>query len=338
MYTFLHLVKVPEINSMTEKHFIRSGIRTIKIEREALEIIETRIDNSFVKACELIRSCQGRVIVNGVGKSGHIGRKIAATLASTGTPAFFVHPGEASHGDFGMITNKDVVIAISNSGNTGELVNLLPMIKRLGCPLVSLTGKPGSPIAKSADVNLDVSVPREACPHNLAPTSSTAAAMAMGDALAIALLEDRGFSEEDFAFSHPAGNLGKQLSLHVSDVMRTGKDIPCISESADLQEALAEISNKSLGMTVVADDLNRAVGIFTDGDLRRCITQQIDTTSTQVNAVMTKNPKTVDTDDLAARALNIMESHKITSLVVTNEKQHIDGVIHLHDILRAGLI
>ena len=323
---------------MKDQRYIESGMRTIKIEREALEIIETRISETFSKACEIIRSCKGRTIVIGVGKSGHIGRKIAATFASTGTPAFYVHPGEASHGDFGMITNNDVVIAISNSGNTAELVNLLPMIKRLGCPLVSITGKTGSTIAASADVNLDVSVPREACPHNLAPTSSTAAALAMGDALAIALLEARGFSEEDFALSHPSGNLGKQLSLRVADVMRTDSELPLVSESASLQEALAEISQKSLGMTIVTNKDQYALGIFTDGDLRRCITQKIDIHATQVTEVMTPNPKKVAKNDLAAKALNMMETHKITSLIVSEDGQKIDGVIHLHDILRAGLI
>ena len=317
--------------------FIESGLRTIKMEVEAVGLLSSRVDQQFRIACETILACQGRVIVTGMGKSGHIGNKIAATLASTGTPAFFVHPGEASHGDLGMITKTDVVIAISNSGNTNEIVTLLPLIARLGIPLISMTGDEQSQLAKAACANLDVSVTIEACPLNLAPTTSTTVTLVMGDALAIALLEARGFNAEDFAFSHPSGALGRKLLLRVKDIMHEGDQIPVVSAGKTLQDALIEMTQKGLGMTTIMSDDAKLVGIFTDGDLRRIIDLKVDLATTSVSDVMSANPKTIPQNMLAAEALTIMEKASITALIV-EEEDHITGVLHLHDILRAGVI
>ena len=317
--------------------FIESGLRTIKMEVEAVGLLSSRVDQQFSIACETILACQGRVIVTGMGKSGHIGNKIAATLASTGTPAFFVHPGEASHGDLGMITKADVVIAISNSGNTNEIVTLLPLIARLGIPLISMTGDKHSQLAKAAGTNLDVSVTIEACPLNLAPTTSTTVTLVMGDALAIALLEARGFNAEDFAFSHPSGALGRKLLLRVKDIMHKGDQIPVVNADKTLQDALIEMTQKGLGMTTIMSDDAKLVGIFTDGDLRRIIDLKIDFATTSISDVMSANPKTIPQNMLAAEALTIMETASITALIV-EEKDHIAGVLHLHDILRAGVI
>jgi arabinose-5-phosphate isomerase len=317
--------------------FIESGLRTIKMEVEAVGLLSSRVDQQFSIACETILACQGRVIVTGMGKSGHIGNKIAATLASTGTPAFFVHPGEASHGDLGMITKADVVIAISNSGNTNEIVTLLPLIARLGIPLISMTGDKHSQLAKAAGANLDVSVTIEACPLNLAPTTSTTVTLVMGDALAIALLEARGFNAEDFAFSHPSGALGRKLLLRVKDIMHEGDQIPVVTADKTLQDALIEMTQKGLGMTTIMSDDAKLVGIFTDGDLRRIIDLKVDFATTSVSDVMSADPKTVPQNMLAAEALTIMEKASITALIV-EEEDHITGVLHLHDILRAGVI
>ena len=317
--------------------FIESGLRTIKMEVEAVGLLSSRVDQQFSIACETILACQGRVIVTGMGKSGHIGNKIAATLASTGTPAFFVHPGEASHGDLGMITKTDVVIAISNSGNTNEIVTLLPLIARLGIPLISMTGDEQSQLAKAACANLDVSVTIEACPLNLAPTTSTTVTLVMGDALAISLLEARGFNAEDFAFSHPSGALGRKLLLRVKDIMHEGDQIPVVTADKTLQDALIEMTQKGLGMTTIMSDDAKLVGIFTDGDLRRIIDLKVDFATTSVSDVMSADPKTIPQNMLAAEALTIMEKASITALIV-EEEDHIIGVLHLHDILRAGVI
>lgn len=317
---------------------IQAGRRTVSMEAAAVAALEARIDDDFSKACDLILACQGRVIVSGMGKSGHIGRKIAATLASTGTPSFFVHPGEASHGDLGMITRQDLVIAISNSGNSAEVMTLLPLLKRLSIPLISMTGKPDSPLSQSADVNLDITVETEACPLNLAPTSSTTVTLVMGDALAVALLEARGFTAEDFAFSHPGGALGRQLLLKVEDVMHAGDELPQVSPATPLSRALLEMTSKGFGMTTVVDDEGQLLGVFTDGDLRRVIDQKFELDSATMEQVMSRRPKTVSAQTLAAEALRIMEDNKITALVVEDQENHPIGLLHMHDILRAGVI
>lgn len=323
---------------MTDSSFIASARRTVQLEAEAVDSLKVRIGAGFARACELILACRGRTIVTGMGKSGHIGRKIAATLASTGSPAFFVHPGEASHGDLGMITASDVVIAISSSGSTAEVVTLLPLIKRLGIPLISMTGNPASPLAKAADALIDISVTKEACPLDLAPTTSTTVTLVMGDALAIALLEARGFTAEDFAFSHPGGALGRKLLLRVADIMHGGHQVPRVAEDSLLRHALLEMTEKGFGMTTVVSDRDELLGVFTDGDLRRAVDQGVDINTVAVGAVMTRNCKTVAADSLAAEALRIMETRKITALVVEDDSRHPIGVIHMHDILRAGII
>ncbi|WP_339338731.1 KpsF/GutQ family sugar-phosphate isomerase [uncultured Oceanicoccus sp.] len=314
-----------------------SAMRTITMERDAIDELIENIDQSFDQACELMMSCTGRVVVTGMGKSGHIGTKIAATLASTGTPAMFVHPGEASHGDMGMITANDVVLALSNSGNTAELVTLLPLLKRMGTPLVSMTGNPDSTLSSSANVNLNVAISEEACPLNLAPTSSTTAALVMGDALAIALLEAKGFSAEDFAFSHPGGALGRRLLLKVEDVMHTGKLIPKVNTGTKLSDALLEVTSKGLGMTTIVDDGQSLLGIFTDGDLRRTLDQNIDIHNTSINDVMTTDCKTASANMLAAEALAIMDNGKISVLAVIDDNNRAIGAVHLHDLLNAGV-
>lgn len=310
----------------------------IDTELEAVSALRDRVNADFVKACEFMLECDGRIVVIGMGKSGHIGSKVAATLASTGTPAFFVHPGEASHGDLGMITGKDVVLALSNSGETTEILTILPLIKRLGVPLIAMTGRPASTLAQCASAHLDVSVEREACPLGLAPTSSTTAALVMGDALAVALLEARGFTAEDFAMSHPGGLLGRRLLLHVSDIMHTGSSIPTIDESALISDALIEMSEKGLGMTAVLDGDQQVVGIFTDGDLRRVLAQEIDIHTQPLSAFITRECKTGQPDMLAAEALELMQRYKINGLLIINDQQRLAGAINMHDLLRAGVV
>ncbi len=317
---------------------IETAQRTIRLEIEAVEQLNARIDADFVQACELILGCKGRVVVVGMGKSGHVGRKIAATLASTGTAAFFVHPAEASHGDMGMITQDDVVLALSNSGTSSEIVTLLPLIKRLGITLISMTGNPNSVLAKAAAVNLDASVAIEACPLNLAPTSSTTASLVLGDALAIALLEARGFTAEDFAFSHPGGALGRRLLLKVEHVMHTGERLPRVPRGTSLRDALLEMTQKGLGMTVIVEADGRLAGIFTDGDLRRALDKGVDVRQTRIDEIMTVHGKTAYAEMLAAEALKIMEDHKISSLVVVDDQELPIGALNMHDLLRAGVM
>lgn len=323
---------------MSTFDFIQSAQRTISMEVNAITTMAQRIDSSFTRACELILACEGRTVVTGIGKSGHIAKKIAASLASTGTPAFFVHPAEASHGDLGMITSSDVVIALSNSGSSAEMVALLPTLTRVGAKIISLCGKVDSALAQAADVNLDIWIETEACPLDLAPTSSTTASLVMGDALTVALLEARGFSAEDFAFRHPGGTLGRKLLLRVSDVMHAGDQVPKIHQTASLGETLSMMTAKGFGMTAVMDDTDKLVGIFTDGDLRRCVDKGIDIGSAIVGNVMTPSPRTVQSRILAAQALNLMETNKITALIVEDDNQNAVGVLHMHDLLRAGLV
>lgn len=317
---------------------IESAQRTIQLEQAAIADLAGRIDHSFVQACQLILDCPGRVVVVGMGKSGHIGRKIAATLASTGTPAFFVHPAEASHGDMGMITASDVVLALSNSGTTSEIVTLLPLIKRLDIPLISMAGNPQSILAQSATASLDASVVKEACPLNLAPTSSTTVCLVLGDALALALLEARGFTPEDFAFSHPGGALGRRLLLQVEHVMHSDAELPAVSRGVPLREALLEMTRKSLGMTLILETDGTLAGIFTDGDLRRALDRGLDTRSATIDEVMTVGGKTARPEMLAAEALKIMQDHKINSLPVINADNQAIGALNMHDLLRAGVM
>jgi len=314
------------------------GRAVIETEAEMIASLASRIGNEFAQACQHLHQCQGRIIVIGVGKSGHISKKIAATFASTGSPAFFIHPSEAKHGDMGMITKKDVLLAISNSGESEEIVSILPFLKRLDVPLIALTGKPHSTLAKAATVHIDVSVKKEACPLGLAPTSSTTAALVMGDALAMALLEKRGFTEEDFALSHPGGTLGRRLLLRVNDVMHKENEIPKVAKQATLKEALMEMTQKKLGMTTIVNENDELLGIFTDGDLRRTLDKHLDLQATGIADVMSKNPKTISKTMLAAEALAILETYKITSLIVIDEQRHPIGIIHIHDILRAGVV
>ena len=324
--------------NINKDQLINSGTRTLKIEADAVAALMPRIGQDFVTACELILNCKGRTIVSGMGKSGHIGNKIAATLASTGTPSFFVHPGEASHGDLGMITRDDVVIGISNSGSSAEIVTLLPLLKRMGIPLISMAGKSDSPLAEAASVHLDISIETEACPLNLAPTTSTTVTLAMGDALAVALLEARGFTAEDFAFSHPGGALGRKLLLKVENIMHKDADVPRVSSNSLVSQALVEMTEKGFGMTTITDENNKLMGVFTDGDLRRSVDQGADLSSALMIDVMSPNPKTVHVNMLAAEALGVMEQLKITALIVEDDNNHPVGVIHMHDILRAGVV
>lgn len=314
-----------------------SGCAVIEIESKMISSLTSRIDQKFVDACHILLSCKGKIIVMGMGKSGHIARKIAATFASTGSPAFFIHPGEAKHGDFGMITVDDTLVILSNSGETEEILSILPFIKRLGIQMISLTGNPYSTLAQAATINIDVSVTKEACPLGLAPTASTTAALVMGDALAVSLLESRGFTAEDFAKSHPGGSLGKKL-LSIDEIMHTGNDMPSVNDDALLKTALIEISQKKLGMTTVINQHNQLAGIFTDGDLRRALDNNTDIHQTPVHKVMTHEPKVIKSGMLAAEALHLMKQNKITALIVTNESNHPIGVVHLHDILRAGVL
>lgn len=321
-----------------------SGRRVFDVEREALAAVAARIDgpaqnNAFSAACRLILDCEGRVVCMGMGKSGHVARKIAATLASTGTPAFYVHPGEAGHGDLGMITDRDVVLALSYSGESDEILMVLPVLKRQGNRLIAMTGRPQSTLAREADLHLDVSVPAEACPLALAPTSSTTASLAMGDALAVALLEARGFTSEDFARSHPAGALGRRLLLHIADVMHTGDDIPRVGPDATLGDALLEMSRKRLGMTAVVDDDDRLLGLYTDGDLRRSLADPTnDVRGTRIDRVMTRSPVTIDADALAVEAAQRMEAHKINALLVIDGDRRVVGALNIHDLLRARVV
>jgi len=317
--------------------FCNLGLAVIETEAQAIFQLTQRIGDHFEKACELMIACKGRVVVTGMGKSGHIANKIAATLSSTGTPAFFMHPGEASHGDLGMITRQDVVIAISNSGQTQELIVLLPLLKRLDVPLITLTGNPQSTLALTATVNLDISVEHEACPLGLAPTTSTTVSLVMGDALAIALLQVRGFSAEDFALSHPGGVLGKRLLLRVDEILHRNDALPIVNERVSIRDALIEVTDKKLGMTCVVDDQGYLRGVYTDGDVRRTLTKEYDINSTSLSEVMSRNCKTIRPGLLAAEALSLMQNHSITSLVVVDDDHRPTGVVHLHDLLRAGV-
>lgn len=323
---------------LTSGQLLALAGRVLEIESRAVNALKQRLDGSFADACRLCLDTTGRVVVTGMGKSGHIGGKIAATLASTGTPSFFMHPAEASHGDLGMITAQDLLLAVSYSGETAEVVTILPLVKRMGAKLISMTGKPGSTLAKAADVHLNVAIDEEACPLNLAPTASTTATLAMGDALAVALLECRGFTAEDFARSHPSGSLGKRLLLRVSDVMHTGDEIPAVGENVSLSAGLLEMTRKSLGMTAIVDDSNRISGIFTDGDLRRALDAGIDVHKTDMKTVMHRNCKTIAPDVLAAEAVHLMEEHKITALLVADPDKRLVGALNVHDLFRAGIM
>lgn len=318
---------------------VRSARTVIATEAAAIRALEPRIGAEFVSACRLILGCQGRLVVTGMGKSGHIARKLAATLASTGTPSFYVHPGEASHGDLGMIQPQDTVLALSNSGETDEVLFILPVIKRQGIPLIAITGNPKSSLAEQADVHLDAGISAEACPLGLAPTASTTAALVMGDALAIALLEARGFTSEDFARSHPAGSLGRRLLLHIGDVMHTGEGIPVVGPDASLTEALVEMTRKHLGMTAVIDAERRLLGVFTDGDLRRALDDDgVDLRNARVADLMTRHPKSIGADKLAIEAAQLMEKHQIHALLVVDEALRVVGALNIHDLLRARVV
>jgi len=321
-----------------DEALLASARRALAVEARAVEALSLRLGAEFARACHICLTCTGRVVVTGMGKSGHVARKIAATLASTGTPAFFLHPAEASHGDLGMITRTDAVLALSNSGETPELMLLLPHLKRLAVPLIVMSGKTDSSLARAASVTLDVGVSEEACPLNLAPTASTTATLAMGDALAVAVLEARGFTRADFARSHPGGALGRKLLLHVEDLMRTGAGIPRVSADAPLSAGLLEMSRKGLGMTVVIDDAERILGVFTDGDLRRALDRQIDVHATVMSAVMTTHAKTIGPRELAAAAVHLMEVHRITALPVSDADGRLVGALNVHDLMRAGVV
>jgi arabinose-5-phosphate isomerase len=319
--------------------FAASGRRVITIETQGLEAVAARLDGAFTAACQRMLACRGRVVCTGMGKSGHVARKIAATLASTGTPAFYVHPGEAGHGDLGMITDADIVLALSYSGESDELLMLLPVLKRQGNALIAMTGRPGSSLAREADVHLDASVPAEACPLALAPTASTTAALALGDALAVALLEARGFTAEDFARSHPAGALGRRLLLHIRDVMHAGDEVPRVREDASLSETLVEMSRKRLGISAIVDADDKLLGLYTDGDLRRTLDDaSIDVRATPIAKVMTRNPKVIDADALAVEAAQLMEAHKINALLVVDADRRVVGALNIHDLLRARVV
>jgi arabinose-5-phosphate isomerase len=310
----------------------------LRIETQAVAALTERIGEEFAQACELILSCRGRVVVSGIGKSGHIGSKIAATLASTGTPSFFLHPAEASHGDLGMVTGEDVLLALSNSGTTEELLRIVPLVKRLGARLIAVTGQPASPLARLADVHLDASVEREACALNLAPTASTTACLALGDALAVALLEARGFSEQDFARSHPGGALGRRLLTRVSDLMRQGSALPRVSIDASLGDAILEMTRKRMGMTAIEDHDGALAGIFTDGDLRRVLEQVGSIRGLSIRAVMTGGPVTINASALAAEAVRLMEERRISVLLVSDDRARLTGALHLHDLLQAKVV
>lgn len=319
--------------------FVASGRRVFTVEADALAAVSARLDDDFEAACRLMLRARGRVVCIGMGKSGHVARKIAATLASTGTPAFFVHPGEAAHGDLGMITDADVVLALSYSGESDEILTLMPVLRRQGNAVIAMTGRAASTMARESDVHLDVSVPAEACPLHLAPTSSTTASLAMGDALAVALLEARGFTADDFARSHPAGALGRRLLLHIADVMHAGDALPVVRPDASISEALVEMSQKRLGLTAIADADGRLAGVFTDGDLRRTLDDaQFDLRSTPISRVMTTQPRTIGADVLAVEAAHVMEQHKINGLLVVDAAGRVVGALNIHDLLRARVV
>jgi len=317
---------------------VERAVEVLRIEAAAIEALPARIGEPFVTACELVLACRGRVVVSGIGKSGHVGRKIAATLASTGTPAFFVHPAEASHGDIGMITREDVVLALSNSGTTAELMAIVPYVKRRGARLIAITGDPSSPLARLADAHLDAGVEREACPLNLAPTASTTAALALGDALAVALLDARGFGADDFASSHPGGALGRRLLTHVCDVMRTGDAVPAVGRDASVPAAILEITRKRMGMTAVVGEHREVVGVFTDGDLRRLLERDGDLRALGVEQVMTRSPVTVAPGALAVEAVRTMEDRRINQLLVVDDARTLVGALHIHDLLLAKVV
>lgn len=325
-------------DKLTNDELLKLAGEVLAIESRAVNALRERLNDSFVAACELCLQTPGRIVVSGMGKSGHVSNKIAATLASTGTPAFFMHPAEASHGDLGMITNQDLLLAISYSGETSEVVTILPVVKRMGAKLLSITGNPNSTMAKAADVHLDISVSEEACPLNLAPTASTTATLAMGDALAVALLKCRGFTAEDFARSHPSGSLGKRLLLRVSDLMHSDDRIPAVQAGVSLRDGLMEMTEKGLGMTAIVDKDMKLMGVFTDGDLRRTLDSGADIHETKITDVMHRNCKTTSSDVLAAEALRLLEENKITSLLVTDENNTLIGALNIHDLFREGLI
>ena len=325
-------------DTLTKDELLALAANVLDIEARAVESLKARLNDDFVAACDLCMQTPGRVVVTGMGKSGHVSNKIAATLASTGTPAFFMHPAEASHGDLGMITQQDLLLAISYSGETAEVLTILPMVKRIGAKMIAMTGNARSTMAQVADVHLDISVEEEACPLKLAPTASTTATLAMGDALAVALLEKRGFTAEDFARSHPSGSLGKRLLLRVSDIMRTGDRVPAVGADVTLRDALLEMTDKGLGMTAIVDDKNAVLGIYTDGDLRRTLDTGADIRTTTIREVMHTDCKTTSADVLAAEALHLLEENKITSLLVADESGTLVGALNIHDLFREGLM
>ncbi len=337
-YHELYSTAMTKLGNIDSRQALEAGRRVLEIEARAVLGLAHRLDENFVRAAEIVFGCKGRVVVSGMGKSGHVARKIASTLASTGTPAFFVHPAEASHGDLGMVTRDDVMIALSNSGESGELLVIVPLIKRMGGKLIAMTGNPNSSLAREADVHLDAHVAEEACSLGLAPTASTTAALALGDALAVTLLEARGFGKEDFARSHPGGSLGRRLLTHVRDIMRTGEGVPCVPESATFAEAILEISRKGMGMTAVTQDSRRVVGIFTDGDLRRALEKGGDVRTMALNKLMTPNPRFVRPEQLAAEAADLMEQYKISQLLVMDAERNLVGALNTHDLMRAKVI
>jgi len=326
------------LTDSSSKDLVALAARVLDIESRAVKELVLRLDDTFAEACRLCLETEGRVVVTGMGKSGHVGGKIAATLASTGTPAFFMHPAEASHGDLGMITANDLLLAVSYSGETAEVITILPLVKRMGAKLISMTGKPRSTLARAADVHLDVSVSEEACPLNLAPTASTTATLAMGDALSVALLESRGFTAEDFALSHPSGSLGKRLLLRVSDIMHTGNEVPAVGARVSVSDGLLEMSRKGLGMTAIVDDGRHILGVFTDGDLRRALDTEINIHKTTMESVMHSNCITVEPDTMAAEAMHMLEENKITGLLVEDDDGRLVGALNIHDLFRAGVM
>ena len=328
----------PSQSKINPEQIKQLGLAVIETEMSAIEALKSTINDGFAKACELILACEGRVVVTGMGKSGHIGNKIAATMASTGTPAFFVHPGEASHGDLGMITPKDVVIALSNSGETNEILTIIPILKRLSVPMISITGRADSTLSTESDIDLHAGVEKEACPLGLAPTSSTTVALVLGDALAVALLDARGFTEEDFALSHPGGSLGRRLLLHVKDIMHTNDEIPQVHENDTLRDALLVMTEKGLGMTGIVDDNHNILGIYTDGDLRRTLDKNINVHEALIKDVMTRNCKTTQAHLLAAEALTEMQQNKISAMLVVDKNDKLIGAFNMHDLLRAGVV
>jgi arabinose-5-phosphate isomerase len=332
------MMRIAMNDAADSQRLVEMGREALRIEARAVAALVDRLGDDFGRACRMLLACAGRVVVSGMGKSGHVGGKIAATLASTGTPAFFLHPAEASHGDLGMVTKGDVVLAISYSGETAELLTILPLFKRMGAPLVTMTGNPASTLGREADVHLDICVPAEACPLNLAPTASTTATLAMGDALAVALLKHRGFTEADFARSHPGGSLGRRLLLHVADVMRRGGELPRVGPDTPLTEGLLEMSRKRLGLTAVVDGDDRVLGIFTDGDLRRALDRKADIHGSRMTDVMTSNPRSIGPNELAAEAVLMMEKHAVNGLLVLDDSGRLVGALNVHDLLRAGVM